>query len=93
MSQSPDTEYTPATTQVRYAYVTFNRNAFVASTAEHEREFDRWLADLIRRERGTGFEKARSTIGQAVSSYQIEHEVDRAVAAVPNPYTGEQETP
>lgn len=39
-------DYTPATTQVKYAYVTFNRDAFIASTAEHEAEFDRWLAQV-----------------------------------------------
>lgn len=66
MSESPDTEYTPATTQVRYAYVTFNRDSFIASTAEHEREFDRWLADLIRRERAEAWAEGVDAWGEVM---------------------------
>lgn len=39
-------EFTPTTVQVRDAYVRQLRNAFVASTGEHEAEFDRWLASV-----------------------------------------------
>ncbi|WP_156364199.1 hypothetical protein [Curtobacterium sp. Leaf261] len=38
--------YTPTTAQVREAYVRQLRNAFVASTAEHQAECDRWLASI-----------------------------------------------
>jgi hypothetical protein len=38
--------HTPTTEQVREAYVRQLRNAFVASTAEHQAEFDRWLASV-----------------------------------------------
>lgn len=37
------TDWTPNTAHVRDAYVRQMRNAFVASTWEHEAEFDRWL--------------------------------------------------
>lgn len=40
------TDWTPTTTHVRDAYVRQMRDAFVASTGEHEAEFDRWLRQV-----------------------------------------------
>lgn len=42
------TDYTPTTDQVRSAYTRAMRNAFIASAGEHDAEFDRWLAGVIR---------------------------------------------
>ena len=54
-------EYTPDTGAVRAAYTRAMRQAFIASTAEHIEEFDRWLAahdralrEQIAREYGIG---------------------------------------
>lgn len=37
-------DYTPTDEQVRAAYVRGMRDTFVAAAADHEAEFDRWLA-------------------------------------------------
>ena len=37
-------DYTPTVEQVRAAYVRGMRDTFVAAAADHEAEFDRWLA-------------------------------------------------
>lgn len=42
------TDYTPTTEQIKYAYVQFTRNAFVASTGELEAEFDRWFEEVTK---------------------------------------------
>lgn len=40
----PADDYTPTTEQVRRAYTTGMRQAFIASAGAHSSEFDRWLA-------------------------------------------------
>ena len=51
-------EYTPTTEQVKRIYVRTARQAFIASTGEHEAEFTRWLAGIQRAAWDEGFAAA-----------------------------------
>lgn len=49
-------DYTPTTGRVRDAYTRALRQAFIASSGEHNAEFDRWLNKVKRQAWEEGFD-------------------------------------
>lgn len=74
-------EYTPTDEVVRDTYVRTQRNAFVASTSEHEMEFDRWRAGVERAARAEAWDEAIAAVFAWWAAPK-----DRRPSAVINPY-------
>lgn len=55
-------DYTPTDEQVRAAYVRGMRDTFVAAAADHEAEFDRWLAQHDREVTAKALREAQSLL-------------------------------